>query len=100
MIRTCVCAAAAFFLLGGSLTAAEYRGKLRKVDHDHSTLTLVVNESERTFRVDFNTAFVDDLEVKIQSGLESNLLREATPVTIVTQGKGPDEVAARVRVGK
>lgn len=65
MIRNIVAAAVALFVFVGGLCAAEYKGKLTKVDAEKNTITINIKKDkkdkvgeDKTFSVDKDAKFI------------------------------------------
>jgi len=99
MLRLPACALLAFALCGFTLLAGEYRGKVKSVDPDKNTITVMVAKKAMTFKVSDDTRFVRGKEGKeIRRKLKAKLWEKMPRVTVTTEGEGEKEVAKEVRV--
>jgi hypothetical protein len=100
MLRQVGCAAFALLLLGGTLRAEDFKGKVTRVEPQQMLLSVSVNGQERTYKVANNAKFVDDVGRTLNDGIGSKHLREGVEVLLTTEPKGADEVVTRVTVRK
>jgi hypothetical protein len=98
MLR-CLAAVCSLLLLGLVVWSAEYKGKVKSVDADKNTITVTIDDKEKTFNVG------DDVKVtrgdkEVKKKLKATKLWEKSPaVTIVTDGEGDKEVVKEIKVG-
>lgn len=114
MFRNLVSAAVALFVVAG-LNAAEYKGKLTKVDGDKITVTVGAKKGEKgvdkTFTVAKDAKFVSlkaakkgekPTEEALTDGLKNAAFaisgKGGPNVTVVTTGEGDKETATEVKV--
>jgi hypothetical protein len=97
MLRKSVLAAFALIVLSGSLWAAEYAGKVRKVDPERMLLTVSVDGRDRTYPIDAKAQFLDEAGRALRDGVRSRRLREGVDVKVSTS---PKEQITRVQLGK
>jgi hypothetical protein len=88
------------WLLGvPSLTAAQIKGKLKKVDPDKGTITITADGKERTFTISKDTEIsVKDIrDYKPKDGLKDQVFqRKNLDITITTAKKGGKEVVTKL----
>ena len=101
MLRTFVSAALALVLCTSAALAAEYKGKVKSVDTDKNTITVTIDDKDRTF----NCAKGDDLKVtqakkELPQKLANKIFDKNPQVTIITEGEGEKEVVTEIRLGK
>jgi hypothetical protein len=99
MLRSLV-ALCALLLLTLVVWSAEYKGKVKSVDPDKNTITVTIDDKDKTFKVS------DDVKVtrgdkEVKKKLKSKKAFENNPgVTIVTEGAGDKEVAKEIKLEK
>lgn len=114
MVRKLFSLAVAVAFFAGSLTGAEYKGKLVKVDAEKNTITVAVGAAkkkekpeEKTFNVAKDAKVVSVKagkkgqpaeETTLSDGLKNAAFAGAPAVTIVTDGAGEKEVVKEVKV--
>jgi hypothetical protein len=103
MLRQVVSVVAVLFVAAG-LFAAEYKGKVKSVDTDKSTITVTVDDKDVTLKVNADTKFTSE-NTKIADKLGADKLnfkgfkKGGQNVTVTTTGEGDKEVATEVKVG-
>jgi hypothetical protein len=102
-MRTFVSAAVALVLCAGSLSAADYKGKVKSVDTDKSTITISVDGKDMTFTVAKDAKFTGGKKIAEQlsaEGLKHPVLaktgKKAATVTITSED---GKVATAIKVG-
>lgn len=105
MLRTLVCAAFALVLCAVAVLAGEYRGKVKSVDPDKSTITVTdKGGTDKTFKVSDGTKIVskgkggEDKEVK--DGLKNKRFSKSPFVIVTTEGDTNKAKEIRVVGGK
>ena len=106
MLRTFACAAFALVLSAVVVLAAEYKNaKVKSVDADKHTITVTIDDKDKTFKV-----AKDDLKVMVgkkdlPDGLRAKVFSEkriekGLTVTLITDGEGANEVVKEIRLAK
>jgi len=109
MLRRFVSAAVVLFVIGGVALAAEYQGRLTKIDEGGKKITVKVMKdkddpgTDRTFTYTRTTTFVSakkkDLTPEAVSKiLENPKVKKGIRVTITTVGDGDAEKVTEVKV--
>jgi hypothetical protein len=86
-------------LLGLVAWAAEYKAKVKSVDPDKNTITVTLDDKDKTFNVS------DDVKVTVggeekKKKLKVKALNNSPDVTLVTDGEGDKEVVKEIKIGK
>jgi hypothetical protein len=98
MLRS-LAAIASLLLLALAVWSAEYKGKVKSVDADKNTITVTIDDKDKTFTVGDDVKFTrGDKEVKKK--LKAKLWDKSPAVTILTEGEGDKEVVKEIKVGK
>jgi hypothetical protein len=86
-------------VLGLSLLAAEYKGKLKSVDRDKNTITVTVGDEDKTFTVGDDVKFTRG-KTELKNKLKSKAFDKNanTTVTLITEGEGDNEVLKEVKI--
>lgn len=109
MLRRFVSAAVVLFVIGGVALAAEYQGRLTKIDETGKTITVKVMKdkddpgTDKTFTYTPTTTFVgakkkDLTPEAVSKILESPKGKKGIRVTVTTTGDGKDEKVTEVKV--
>jgi hypothetical protein len=113
MFRNCVAAAVALFVFVGGLSAAEYKGKVTKIDTEKNTITINVKKDkkdktgeDKTFTIAKDAKFTSvkkKNETTLTDGLKNEAFakvgeKDAPTATLVTKGEGKDEVVTEIKV--
>jgi hypothetical protein len=77
--------------------SAEYKGKVKSVDADKNTVTVTIDDKDKTFTVpDEAKIYVGDKESKKR--LKSKGFADNPKITVVTEGEGDKEVVKELKV--
>ena len=71
MLRTLVCAVSALVVWAVAALAFEYKGKVKSIDPDKSTITVTVGGEDKTIKVNDETKFVTAKGKEIEKKLEA-----------------------------
>src|SRR5262245_41678763 len=95
MVRKIVAAAIALFISVGGVVAAEYKGKVKSVDAEKGTITITINDGDKTLKVakdaKFTTAKKKQQELLTSQGLKYEGFSKGPQVTLKTEGEGDKE---------
>ena len=117
MVRS-IFAAVALFVFVGGISAAEYKGRLAKVDAEKNTITILVGAKkgekgeEKTFKIAKDAKFVSikppavkgdkPIEETLTGGIKNEVFtvsgKGGPGVTLTTTGEGDKEEATEVKV--
>jgi hypothetical protein len=96
MLRSLVCAGFALLVCAVAVLAAEYKGKVKNVDPDKSTITVTVGDEDKTFKVTDDTKIVrgkGDKSKDVKDGLKNERAFKNNPnVVITTEGEKVKEI--------
>ena len=104
-MRTLVSAAVALVLCAGTLSAADYKGKVTSVDTTKNTITISVDGKDMTFTVTPSTTFSSPNK-KLNEKLETAKLSckvftaKKLPTVTITSDDGKKATAIKVGGGK
>jgi hypothetical protein len=102
MLRSLVCAAFALVVCAVAVLAGEYRGKVKSVDPDKSTITVTIDDKDKTFKVTDDTKIVrgkGDKSKEVKDGLKNEKAWSKNPnVIITTEGEGAKEKVKEIRI--
>jgi hypothetical protein len=100
MLRSLVCAAFALVVCAVAVLAGEYKGKVKSVDTDKSTITVTVGDDDKTFKVTDDTKIVRGKNNKeVKDGLKNEKAWKNNPnVTIITEGEGKKEKVKEIKI--
>jgi hypothetical protein len=116
MFRNFVAAVAVVCFVSGGLSAAEYKGKVTKIDEEKKTITIAVGAKkgekgeEKTFTYDaavkLSTVKIVDkkpVEETITDGFKNEAFSKvgakgAPNATLITTGEGKDEKVTEIKV--
>jgi hypothetical protein len=102
MLRSLVCAAFALVVCAVAVLAGEYRGKVKSVDPDKSTITVTIDDKDKTFKVTDDTKIVrgkGDKSKEVKDGLKNEKAWSKNPnVIITTEGEGTKEKVKEIRI--
>lgn len=113
MFRNLIAAAVALFVLVGGLSAAEYKGKVTKIDAEKNSITINIKKDktdktgeDKTFTVAKDakfTAVKKGAEETLTQGFKNEVFEKAgqkgaPTATLVTKGEGKDEVVTEVKI--
>jgi hypothetical protein len=86
-------------VFGLALLAAEYKGKVKSVDRDKNTITITIDDKDKTFNVS-DEVKVTRGEKEIKKKLKSKSFDSNPPVTLTTEGEGEKEVVKEIKIEK
>ena len=87
MLRSLVCAGFALLIGAVAVLAAEYKGRVKNVDPDKSTITVTVGDEDKTFKVTDDTKIVrkgKDGDKEVKDGLKNEKAWKRNPNVVVT----------------
>jgi hypothetical protein len=100
MVRTLVCAVAGLILFAGALKADEIKGKVKEVNSEKMTLTVVGDDGkEHVVNIGKATRVVGPNGQDLHEGIKNKRIKEGTEVTIMTEMREGQHMATEVRVG-
>jgi hypothetical protein len=79
--------------------AAEYKGKVKSVDPDKNTITVTIDDKDKTFTVG-DDAKITRGDQEVKKRLKAGFWKNSPGVTILTEGEGDKEVVKGVKVEK
>jgi hypothetical protein len=104
MFRRFALALLVVLILGASLTAADIKGRIIKVDASNRKITVTVNDKEQEFTLTKNArilgpkgALKDGLRHKVFQS--ERALQRGIPATLVTESKDDREQVTEVKLG-
>jgi hypothetical protein len=101
MVRTVICALAGLVLCAGSVMADEIKGKVKSVNPEEMTVTVVASDgSEHTVHVGNNTKVIDASGKDLRHGIKSKQLKEGTLVSITTEMVAGKNMAVELKLHK
>jgi hypothetical protein len=86
-------------VFGLALLAAEYKGKVKSVDRDKKTLTVTIDDKEKTFNVGEDVKVIRG-EKEVKKKLQSKVFDKNPTVTLTTEGEGDKEVLKEIKIEK
>jgi len=98
MIRYTLGAVCALLICAVTILAAEYKGKVKSVDADKNTITVTIDDKDKTFKVAEKDLKVTAGKTDVPDGLKGKLFAKNPEVTLVTTGEGDKEVVTEIRV--
>jgi hypothetical protein len=102
MLRSLVCAGFALLICAVAVLAGEYRGKVKSVDPDKSTITVTIGDDDKTFKVTDDTKIVrgkGDKEKEVKGGLKNEKAWSKNPnVIVTTEGEGAKAKVKEIRI--
>lgn len=104
MFRRIVASIAVAFVAVIGLIAAEVKGKLVKVDDTAKTITIKVEEDEKTFTYNSDTKFVSSKGKDLSEEAKKKMFegkankKGGREVTLITEKKGEKDIVTEVKV--
>jgi hypothetical protein len=104
MFRRIVASIAVVFFAVIGLIAAEVKGKLVKIDDTAKTITIKVEEDEKTFTYNSDTKFVSAKGKELNEEAKKKLFeakaskKGGREVTVITEKKGEKDIVTEVKV--
>jgi hypothetical protein len=104
MLRSFACAAFALVLSAVVVLAAEYKNaKVKSVDTDKNTITVTIDDKDKTFKIAKDDFKVMRGEKEMKGGLKAKAfsdknIEKGLTVTLITDGEGAKEVVKEVRL--
>ena len=104
MLRSFACAAFALILSAVVVLAAEYKNaKVKSVDADKHTITVTIDDKDKTFTVAKDDFKVMRGEKEMKGGLKAKAFSEKAierglTVTLITDGEGAKETVKEIRL--
>ena len=99
MFRTVVCTLAALVIWAGLALADEFKGKIKKVDADKGTVTVVADGKDHTFTVPPTAKFYTAKDTALKGGLKDKQLKQGAMVTITCETKNGKEGVTQIKLG-
>lgn len=98
MLRKFVVAVCAVVLCVGVALAAELKGKIKSVDADKNTVTVVVDGKEMKLDITPDTKLLSPKDKALKEGIKS--LKADQEVTITCEKKEGKEVCTQIKLAK
>jgi hypothetical protein len=98
MLRS-LAALCSLLLLALVVWSAEYKGKVKSVDPDKNTITVTIDDKDRTFNVSDDVKVTQGDKEK-KKKLKAKVFADSPNVTLVTDGEGDKEVVKEIKIGK
>ncbi len=99
MLRKFVVSALALVVCTVGLLAEEYKGKVKSVDVDKNTITVTIDDKEKTFTINDETKILNPAGKDMKGRLKSKQFEKAgAQLTIVTEKKGDKEVVKEIKL--
>lgn len=103
MLRTFGCAVLALIVAVGVMVAAEYKGKVKELNADKSTITVTVDGKDQTITFNDDTKFVDGKgqPVKDREKTIKGIAKRPEAideVTVTTDKKDGKEIATEIKI--
>jgi Cu/Ag efflux protein CusF len=99
MFRTVVCTLAALVIWAGLALADEVKGKIKKVDADKGTISVMVDGKAQTFTVPPTAKFYTAKDTALKGGIKDKQLKPGAMVTITCETKDGKEVVTQIKLG-
>jgi hypothetical protein len=98
MLRS-LAALCSLLLLTLVVWSAEYKGKVKSVDPDKNTITVTVDDKDKTFNVT-DDAKITRGDKDVKKRLKAKFWGDSPNITVVTDGEGDKEVVKELKVEK
>lgn len=96
-MRRCLLALVALLLSVLPALAAEYKGQVKSVDASKGTITVTIDDKDKTFNV-ANDVKVMAGKKELKKKLQAKPFDKTPKVTLVTDGEGDKEVVKEIRL--
>lgn len=84
MLRTFACAMAGLVIAAGILLADEVKGKVKKVDTEKNTISIMVDGQEKTLKIGEGAKVLNAKGVALKEGIKDKALKAGAEVMVTT----------------